>query len=249
MAKNTATEFRWQMNLKILLFAFMFFPILIALSVWQISRAEEKQQMLDAQQARIALPAVSPEELDLTQPQNYRPLEVTGQWSGTYFLLENRVRQSRPGYEVIGLFRSGEINVLVNRGWVEASYDRQRLPELEFETGTLSLNGYAYRSDSVPFTLGDPVWTGSWPERIQALDWELLSERIGASIFPYALRLDPDSTSALTTGWTIVNIPPEKHIGYAVQWAALAAALVILTLFANSNMGAWIKSKLRKDYE
>ena len=51
---------------------------------------------------------------------------------------------------------------------------------------------------------------------------------------------------ALETGWQVVNVVPGMHTGYAVQWSALSMALLILTLFANSNLGAVLKH--RKSY-
>lgn len=239
-------KFQWQVNIKVLIFAAVFLPITLAASVWQLNRAEEKREMLAEQSTRMNLPAASLQQLDLNGPQNYRPVRVSGHWAESYFFLENRVRNGRPGYEVIGVFESGDLNVLVNRGWIEASFDRQVLPEVAFDTAQAEIHGYLYRSAKQPFTLGEPVWTGAWPERIQALEWDKLTERLDRSVFPYLVRLNPDSESAFTTGWEIVNLPPQKHMGYAVQWLALAMALVILTLFASSNLGAWIKHRMNK---
>lgn len=205
--------------------------------------------MLDAQTARTNLAAVRLQEIDLGEPQNYRPVRLNGQWSERFFLLENQIRQGRPGYEVIGIFESGDLDVLVNRGWVPASYDRQQLPEITFTRGSVELSGYMYRSTKKPFTLGDPVWTQNWPERIQAVEWDVLQTRLDQDIYPYLVRLDAASEGALTTGWIIVNLPPEKHIAYAVQWAALAIALVLLTVFASSNLGPWIKYRLRRNHD
>jgi len=160
-------------------------------------------------------------------------------------LLENRVKNGRPGYEVLGVFGSDDLKILVNRGWVEGSLNREILPNVEFESGDdIRLFGYAYRSASKPFTLGGPIWTGGWPERIQAIDWDQLSDRLDYSLLPYLVRLDANSAEAYSTGWVIVNLPPQKHIAYAVQWFALAILLVVLTVFACSNLGAVIKQKL-----
>lgn len=244
MSSTSEVKFQWQINFKVLIFALVFLPITLMASVWQFSRAEEKQLMLDEQSARINLPAVPLQELDLDVPQNYRPVTLNGRWSESYFLLENRIRGGRPGYEIIGVLESGDLRVLVNRGWVEASLDRQVLPEVQIESGQIELDGYAYRSASDPFTLGDPVWAGTWPERIQALEWDKLTERLDHPVFPYIVRLNAESESAFATGWEIVNLPPQKHIAYAVQWLALAMALVILTLFASSNLQAWTKYRM-----
>ena len=46
------------------------------------------------------------------------------------------------------------------------------------------------------------------------------------------LRLSPDSASGYTREWQVrTGLTPERHTGYAVQWFALAAALVVLCLW------------------
>ena len=245
MNAKPETTLRWQFNIKSVIFAGIFLPITILAGFWQLSRAEEKQSMLDEQSARGNLPAISIQELDLTRQQNYRPVNLIGRWDQPYFLLENRVKNGRPGYEVLGIFESRGSKILVNRGWVPGSLDRQVLPDVEFDLNdNIHLAGYAYRSASMPFTLGGPIWTDSWPERIQAIDWDQLAERLDYTLFPYLVRLDATSAGAYSTGWTIVNLPPQRHTAYAVQWFALAFALVVLTAFACSNLGAVIKHKM-----
>ena len=38
----------------------------------------------------------------------------------------------------------------------------------------------------------------------------------------------PESPLALVAEWTVVNQSPSKHIGYAVQWFAMAAVLLLI---------------------
>ena len=247
MSVKTEISLRWQPNIKIVLFAVIFFPITVAAGFWQLSRAEEKRSMLEEQSVRSSLPAVAIQELDLDLEQNYRPVSAVGRWMQPYFLLENRVKNGRPGYEVLGVFETEDHKILVNRGWVPGSLDREALPDIEFDSADgIRLQGYAYRSASKPFTLGSPVWTDGWPERIQAIEWDQLVERLDHPLYPYLIRLDAGSAGAYAAGWPIVNLPPQKHTAYAVQWFALAIALVVLTAFACSNAGAVIKERLGK---
>ena len=205
--------------------------------------------MLDEQSVRANLAPAPLSQLDPKQEQNYRPVTVQGRWDSRYFLLENRVNKGRPGYEVLALFMANDQNVLVNRGWVQGSLDRTLLPEVNFESDELVLNGYAYRSKSKPFTLGEPVWTDTWPERIQSIDWQQIQSRLDDEIYPYLVRLNSASNEALVTGWPVVNLPPRRHVGYAIQWFALATALLILTLIANSNFGVLVKYRFGKNID
>jgi len=204
-------KLHWKPNYKLLIFSGFFLPVTIIAGLWQLQRAEEKQLLLDEQSARSQLPATSLLGLDENKAQNYRSVNVAGEWSSHYFLLENKVRNGRPGYEVIGQFLTDSGLLLVNRGWVESGYDRQTLPVVTVPTGRRTINGYLYRSKQAPFTLGEQSWAGSWPERLVALEWEAMEARLGHHPYPYILRLDASSSDALLTGWDVVSILPERH--------------------------------------
>ena len=227
---------KWQPNYKILLFSGFFLPVTIVAALWQLERAEHKQVLLDEQKARSESPVALLENVDTSTPQNYRRVSVEGEWSEDYFLLENRVRNGRPGYEVIGHFHTRDALLLVNRGWVETGYDRTILPVVNLPDGPRRIHGYLYRSNETPFTLGEQRWAGAWPERIVALEWNAIEARLGRPPYPYIVRLDAASDDALITGWEVVNLMPERHIGYVVQWSLMALALLVLTLVANSNV-------------
>ena len=72
---------------------------------------------------------------------------------------------------------------------------------------------------------------------------EIISSKLGDKFYDYSLRLDAREPGALMTGWFVVNVQPGKHVGYAYQWGALALALIILAIFANSNLGLFISSR------
>jgi len=42
----------------------------------------------------------------------------------------------------------------------------------------------------------------------------------------------------LAAEWPIVNQSPAKHIGYAIQWFAMAAVLVFIGVWRLTNLGA-----------
>ncbi len=238
---------RWQFNWKLLLFFVLFFPLTISLGFWQLSRAAEKEQITNALEERRSQLPRELGNVDMTGDVNYLPVVASGRFDSTrYFLLDNRVRNSRPGYEVLAPFqldRSGQW-ILVNRGWIAGYQDRTRLPEVVLPEGEQVIRGYLYQTPGAPgYRVGEEIWRGSWPETVIYPDLEPLQQRLGLPLAPYRLRLDADSPAALEVGWEIINVSPEKHRGYAVQWFMMAAALLVLTLFANSNLAAWIKHR------
>jgi surfeit locus 1 family protein len=62
------------------------------------------------------------------------------------------------------------------------------------------------------------------------LDIDALAETSGATYYPYVVRLRPGSATAFNSYWQDINIQPEKHTAYAVQWFAMALALLMLYL-------------------
>lgn len=235
--------FQWQWNWKILLFVAFFLPVTVNLGFWQLDRADEKQQLLETyHQRRIAHP-VALDKLPDTTDQLYVRVKVTGEYDNRNpLLLDNRVRHGRPGYELINPFKTVDGQwVLVNRGWIASGLDRQVLPQITEVSGTVALSGYLYRSLGKQIMLGEDNWAlGDGVKVVQNADPETVSKKLARNFFDYHLRLNADSPGALETGWIIVNVQPGKHTGYAVQWFALAIALIILSIFASSNLGSVI---------
>jgi len=46
--------------------------------------------------------------------------------------------------------------------------------------------------------------------------------------YPYILLLDQDQADGFVREWQPATFPPQRHLGYAVTWFAMAAALLIL---------------------
>ena len=109
------------------------------------------------------------------------------------------------------------------------------------------MRGYLYHSLKGGYRLDDGIrQIQTWPSRVGWMTLDRAEELFNASFMPYQLRLDQDSTGALRTGWTTVAVQPEKHVGYAVQWYAMALTLLIMTIIANSNLVSWLKLRKTK---
>ncbi len=245
-ANSANRQFSWRWNWKILLFALLFLPLTLRLGFWQLSRAEEKEALLLAHQQQMSAPPVNFEQLPTNANQQYLPVRVSGQYDNRRtLLLDNQVRHGRPGYEVIAIFNADAgPALLVNRGWVAASLDRAILPEISPIEGRVELSGYLYRSPGQQVMLGEDVWDADKALQIvQNAAPERAAEQLQQPFYPYQLRLDENAPGALKTGWPVVNVIPEKHTAYAVQWFCLAALLVVLTLLANSNLAALMRGR------
>jgi cytochrome oxidase assembly protein ShyY1 len=87
-----------------------------------------------------------------------------------------------------------------------------------------------------------PEAPASLPATVQTLYWDdwqrSLSTLTGRAVFPFEVRVDQRSPLALVAEWPIVNQSPAKHIGYAIQWFAMAAVLVFIGVWRLTNLGA-----------
>lgn len=218
---------------KLTIFVALFVPLFIALGFWQLDRADEKRQILgDLKQRQAQAPRLfSPEQFY----ESYTPVTVRGHYDGRHFLIDNQVVSGRTGFDVLSVFQEERGNtLLINRGFIEASSDRLTLPLVPTPNEVLSLSGSVSRNLGEPFLLEDQklnieAFTESSVELIQAFEPALLKQFLPEwQVGDWFLRLDLGQVSAFETHYQPVRMMPEKHTGYAVQWFAMAFALIAI---------------------
>ena len=241
---NNTVSLTLRPNFRMLLLTIFLLPLLIWLGLWQLERADEKRQILASYQQLLAQ---SPLDITLLKNKtlpNYTPVILQGQFEYQYeWLLDNRVRNGRVGYEVITPFRSNNGHViLINRGWLSAPRLREDLPDIRRHQGAVTLFGNIY-IPSVNTLIKNFGTEPNWPRRINAVDYTMMSQQSGLLLEPIYIRIHELSPAAFLTDWKVVNTQPEKHSAYAVQWFAMAFALFILVLTSNSNIVEYIKGE------
>jgi len=242
---SNQVKFKWHWDIKFLLLVCAVLPLTISAIFWQLDRAGQKREILRQLDEGMASAPVSLESLPAS-PQNYTQVIVEGRWAEQVFLLDNRTRYGRVGYEVVGLIeRTNDVPVLVNRGWIAAGNDRSVLPEIDISPGNHRVEGYLYRSTQKPIVFAEQQWSGKWPERIQVIDFELMQQRLSGDLYPSVVRISPESPLAYQADWHVERKGPGMHIGYAIQWTLISLLIVIMCLFVNSNLKDWLKQRRR----
>ncbi len=212
-------------------------PVLVSLGLWQLDRAQQKREMyaqLEAgRQAEVVdLSRGSPEYGQV----RYRRAVAEGRWEPKQFLLDNQLRQGRPGYQVLTPLRlpTGD-GILVDRGWVPAPLDRESLPDVSIEAAEVLVAGIVDRGPSVGLRMGEPALEAAhWPQRLAYLDYDYIQAELGYDIRPYLIHLDPKAPDGYRRDWEPApEMPAETHLGYAFQWFALSAALVVIYVVVN----------------
>lgn len=224
-------------NWKIALFTLVLLPVLIGFGLWQLGREQEKISLQQNFDMRSQAPWIELSAAGSTAEElSYRRVILRGRFDPQRsFLLDNRLHQGVPGYEVITPFTLPDgRTVLVNRGWTAQGPRRDVLPALPDASTVTEVRGAVYVPIGEPFLLSDQRETGTdeWPRVIQSVDIDMLSADLGLELYPYTVRMEAGSPGALLADWPLMNMMPEKHRAYAVQWFAMAAALLLLFLYS-----------------
>jgi surfeit locus 1 family protein len=230
---------------RITLFTVVMVPLMTGLGFWQLQRAEEKAHLAAAfEERQQQAPAVLSTLWSSTdEALAYRPVRLTGSFlPDKYFLLDNRVQQGQVGYEVLGILQLSDAggSVLVNRGWIASDSARRTLPVVPNVTGPVEITGHVYVAPGEPFLLAEQQLDNVWPKRIQAVEMDKIGPAVaalpGGKVFPFPVRIDAGEQGALAVNWQVVNMSPQMHQGYAVQWFAMAAVLLVFYLLRSSNL-------------
>lgn len=219
-------------------------PLLLGLGIWQLDRADQKQSLLQAYQARRQAPAVdlaaAGQRAFDRREMEWRRARLRGEYLiDEQFLLDNQVENGEAGYRVYTPFRlAGSANVvLVNRGWVPLGRDRSRAPEIPSPSQEGVLTGTIKQPPAAGLVLeGETAQElGDGLLRVQRLDLDALARQHGWRLLPYVVRLDTRGQGEPVRGWPLPGFGPTRHLAYAFQWFALAAVLVILYLVLNTR--------------
>ena len=94
--------------------------VLIGLGTWQVQRLHWKEGVIAYREARLAMPPVSVGGETAAADLAFRRASAIGRFlHAEEFLIANRVRGGRAGFEVVTPLRLGPADlILVNRGWI-----------------------------------------------------------------------------------------------------------------------------------
>ena len=224
---------RWRLLLAVLL-SVAVFGLLVRLGSWQLQRANYKDA-LTAQAGENATHAPSlPHELTelpRTESWHFRPVRVVGRFDPErQYLLDNRTFDGRAGYHVLSVFNYADQHLLVNRGWLPVGADRRVLPDVSVDAQEVSLTGRLAAPPGSGLLLGDSGYEhGAWPKVVQRVELQTMAAQLGFPLLSAVLLLDPQHRACFRCRWAAARgISAQRHRGYALQWFALAAALIVL---------------------
>jgi surfeit locus 1 family protein len=225
--------------------------LLISLGRWQLGRADEKRVLFDS----FAAGTDATRLIDLETPslRRYQHIEASGHYDqARQILIDNMVNAGRAGYFVITPFAlTGGGWVLVNRGWVPLGASRAERPTIPVTSDTRQLRGRADNMPSPGIRMGTqeklaPPYPVVAPYPTHAELAQLLGESSWTKAADLVL-LDPGEPDGYVRQWSAPGFPPMRHLGYAVQWFALALTLLVIYVVTNLRPAAGHGRDIAKD--
>jgi surfeit locus 1 family protein len=224
-------RYQFQPRLVTTLAAAAAIALTLALANWQVGRAHEKEAVA----ARLELRAKDP-PLWLTaaevkaQDIEWRRVTARGRFEPAHaVLIDNRVRGGVAGYHVVMplALEGGNRYVLINRGWVAGTGERSRLPEIRTPAGTVEVTGLAVVPsrrflELAPAAIEGKVW--------QNLTLDRYRDAVGIPLQPFVIRQDSSLDDGLVREWDPPDLGVNTHYGYAFQWLALGATVLVIYL-------------------
>lgn len=217
--------------------------LFIGLGRWQWGRGDYKAELREQFVAGQG-PAVALGPRPTTSLARFSRVAVQGRWDPQrQFLLDNRTRDGRAGYEVLTPLQLADGRwLLVNRGWLPFSGFRDRLPEIGFtRTDSAAPVTVTGRLDELPSAglesgRAAPPQAGAWPRVTSYPKPAQLAAALGVPVVePRLLLLDAGVAEGYQRDWQPPGMVPEKHWSYAIQWWSFAVVLLLLYALLNTK--------------
>lgn len=221
---------------KMTLFTLAFAPLLFWLGQWQLDREVEKSQLQEDYDLRAVAPAIPIDAIDWER-EDLAFLKVSAKGvfeKDRVYLLDNKIHDGNVGYELINPFVTEEgQTILINRGWIPLGASRSELPSISTIEGPVEIQGSIYVPLDDVFLLSavEEAAVTKGPKVLQSIQIDTISADLAKKIAPYTVRLLNNSPGLEQANWQAVNMLPEKHRAYAVQWFAMLFALLAMFIY------------------
>jgi len=207
----------------------MALALFVSLGFWQLDRAAEKEAM----QALFSNEAPYRELGRIGETVPFERVEARGRLlADTQVLIDNIVRNGRLGYFVITPLEvsPGEPLLLVNRGWAEKLSVENESALLEVSDERGPIRGRVGNLPRVGIRGGGAFESSGsgWPKVAVYPTPEEVAAELGREVLPWLLLLSPDDPRGFYRDWQPDQSGPMMHYGYAFQWFAMAAAVVVI---------------------
>jgi surfeit locus 1 family protein len=236
------SRYRFQPRLVTTLVAAAGIAATLALANWQLNRAHEKE----ARGARLEQLAkdppvtLGPREVSAADVE-WRRVVARGRFEPRHAVfIDNRIHRGVAGYHVVMPLEVGKAGgasryVLVNRGWIAGSPERGKAPTVVTPASTVEITGTAVVPTQRFLELSTDVTEGNvW----QNLTLERYRAAVPLALQPVVIQQESPLEDGLVREWDAPNLGVDRHYGYAFQWLALGATLLVFYLVTHVRRSA-----------
>jgi len=212
--------------------------VFVRLGVWQLHRADYKDELLRRYAAAASAPVQAFDSLADKPPADAYPrVRVQGHYLvDRVYLLDNPKHDSMGGAEVYAPFQPANQGrlLLVDLGFLPGNGTDKppQLPPLSGDVQTLQ--GVYQPAPGAGLELGGNALAqqAQWPKTSIYLDLDQIAGDLHARLFSRVLVLDADPSAIYVRVHTLdlSSMPPARHRAYAYQWFTFAIAAVVIFL-------------------
>jgi surfeit locus 1 family protein len=216
-------------SLLILIVAILGMLLTASLGRWQLSRAEQKENLQSTIKTKAELTPLNNSSLITGSSElTHQRAILIGEWlTESTVYLDNRQLNGKVGFFVytpLQLVGSQSV-IWVQRGWVPRNFvNRQDIPKIETISGMVTIEG---RIAPPPSKLYEPGQADSGQIR-QNLDLNTLTLSTGKKMYPLILQQQGEASEGMLRNWPNINLGVEKHYGYAFQWFGMCGLIAVL---------------------
>ncbi|WP_159017602.1 SURF1 family protein [Cognatiluteimonas profundi] len=218
--------------------ALLVIVVFTRLGFWQLARMHEKQALLDASHAVLVARKALPLSVaaDPQRATGYDWAAGLGHFSAApAVLLDNQQHEGRVGVRAYRVFQSADAGVpplLVDLGWLPVGGDRH-MPTIALPAGEWRVAGLLAPPPSAGLARDGVAPQADGSLLTIALSITSLQRALQLpALAPRVLKLDPAQRLGYVRDLDILpnTMPPERHLGYAVQWFGLALTVLVTAL-------------------
>ncbi len=209
--------------------ALLAMAVFARLGFWQLARMHEKQALLANVERALQTPPVA---IDAPGTTDLAWVEGEATIDARTLLLDNQMRDGTPGVHVYCIARAGVADRLVDLGWLAVKPDRT-MPDAACPAGPLHVRGLMTPLPSSGLRVGMPMQQLDGMRWLMArADADAIRATLHVAVPARVIRLDPKLPIGYARDLDVLpnTLPPERHLGYAVQWWALSLAVFITAL-------------------
>lgn len=205
----------------------------LRLGFWQYQRAAEKERILEtaAHARRVAISPLQTLPIATQSAKTFRWIELRGEYEPYTVLLDNQQRDHQVGFNVLTPFRlaNSSERILVDRGFIVRDMHKDDYPTVPAPKGLQTIQGYLYLPSGQQWVLGEVLqYQDKRKMVVERLDLLMVGSVLRQVLYPAVLRLSPAMPHGFRRDWPLVNMLPERHKAYAVQWFAFAALTLLI---------------------